>query len=159
MRSTKLWVKAHNPASKWLYISLGLTSIAGLIDATYLTITHYTKALVPCSVTHGCETVLRSSYAEVLGVPIAAFGIVFYLVVLVVSVQSYFSNRYTPLLPLWAAIGFLSTLYLLYIQAFVLHAWCQYCLLSAATSTVIFGLGMVLWMVNNGKNNPAEKNE
>jgi uncharacterized membrane protein len=98
MRSTKLWVKAHNPASKWLYIALGLTSIAGLVDATYLTITHYTKALVPCSVTHGCETVLRSSYAEVLGVPIAAFGIVFYLVVLVVSVQSYFSNHPLPTL-------------------------------------------------------------
>jgi hypothetical protein len=32
-----------------------------------------------------------------------------------------------------------------------LHAWCQYCLLSAATSTVIFCLGMVLWMVNRDK--------
>ena len=51
-----------------------LLALVGLADSVYLTISHYTKEPVPCSIVEGCETVLTSSYAEVAGVPIAAFG-------------------------------------------------------------------------------------
>lgn len=125
---------------------LGIVALAGLFDAMYLTVTHYTNALVPCNFTHACETVLTSSYSEILGVPIAALGMVFYTVVLSASIFFVQHKTYHWWLSAWGVIGLLSTIYLLYIQAFVLNAFCQYCLLSAFTSILIFVLTSVLYL-------------
>lgn len=132
---------------RWSFILLyiaGLISAVGLTDALYLTITHYTNALVPCSFSHGCETVLHSQYSEILGIPVAAMGIVFYIVALVLIVHFLRHKTYHWIFFAWTAIGLASTLYLFYIQAAVLHAFCQYCLLSAATSTSLFVIGAIL---------------
>lgn len=136
-----------------LLILMGLISTVGLIDAMYLTVTHYTQALVPCNFTHGCETVLQSSYSEILGLPIASLGIIFYVVALAAVVYFLQHKTYHWWLSVWGIIGFCSTLYLLYIQAFVLNAFCQYCLLSAATSTLIFILTTVLYWNNRLRGN------
>ncbi len=125
---------------------LGIVALAGLFDAMYLTVTHYTNALVPCNFTQACETVLTSSYSEILGVPIAALGMVFYTVVLSASIFFVQHKNYHWWLSAWGVIGLLSTIYLLYIQAFVLNAFCQYCLLSAFTSILIFVLTSVLYL-------------
>ncbi len=154
MPSTKHWPK-QNSSLLWL---LAAISAVGLTDALYLTITHYTKALVPCNFSHGCETVLKSQYAEIFGIPVAALGVVFYFTTLVLAIFFANHHRYHWLLSIWGLIGFISTLYLFYIQAFVLHAFCQYCLLSALTSTLTFGITTLLYFINKHKEDSAHDN-
>ncbi len=51
-----------------------VVALCGVADAIYLTVHHYTGEKVPCSIVAGCEQVLTSSYAEIAGIPLAAFA-------------------------------------------------------------------------------------
>lgn len=120
-------------------------SVVGLIDALLLTVEHYASFRLPCTATGGCEQVLTSKYATVFGIPTATFGVIFYGVVLALGVHWMIRKEVSlTLLRVWATIGFAASLGLTYIQGFVLHAWCQYCLLSALTTTAIFGLSFFM---------------
>lgn len=153
MPSIKPYLKPNN-----IFLSLlGLVAVIGFIDATYLTVTHYTQALVPCNFTQACETVLRSSYSEVVGIPIAAFGVIFYITTLTAVVFFLQHKTYHWWLTMWGLIGFFSSLYLLYVMAFVLQAFCQYCLLSSLTSTLVFILTLILYILNRKERAHAKK--
>ena len=110
-------------------------SLVGITDSTYLTIHHYTAEPVPCSIVEGCETVLTSAYADFHGVPLAAFGIAAYLIALVLALLSLSGNRLTwKLFGLQTVLMALFSAWLIYVQAKLIGAFCQFCLLSAATS-------------------------
>ncbi|MGI8467561.1 MAG: vitamin K epoxide reductase family protein [Pyrinomonadaceae bacterium] len=116
-----------------------LVSLIGLGDSVYLTI-HYLKGeMVPCSIVAGCETVLSSSYAAIAGIPLGIFGAVAYFVAFGLSVLTIFGNSKA-----WFLFGVetilmsLFTLWLLYLQGFVIGAFCQFCLLSAASTFALF---------------------
>ncbi len=134
----------------WPQLVFGALSVAGLIDATILTIEHYTQKGLPCTFTSGCERVLSSQYSElpILGIPLAFLGVVFYGVVLFLVMFSVINREPIRRLPLlaWSTIGFVSSLGLTFLQAFVIRAWCQYCLLSALTSTLIFMTAIIYWL-------------
>lgn len=116
-----------------------LVAVIGLADSVYLTVHHYTNEPVPCSLVEGCETVLTSAYAEVAGVPIAAFGALSYFVAFSLAVLAAFGNRTTWLLfGLQAALMAAASAYLVYLQGVVIGAFCQFCLISAATSIALF---------------------
>lgn len=93
--------------------------------------------------TGACETVQLSRYAEILGVPVAFFGVGGYLVLLVVSLAG-LQPRWiahpgpTKLLALLAGLGVAFTAYLTYLEAAVINAWCRWCIGSAAIITAIF---------------------
>ena len=116
-------------------------ALVGLADSVYLTVKHFTAEPVPCSLLEGCETVLTSSYAEFAGVPIAAFGAAAYFAAFSLAILAAYGNRAA-----WTLFGIQSFLmaavsaFLIYLQAFVIGAFCQFCLVSAATS---FGLFIV----------------
>lgn len=120
----------------------GLTAavaLVGLADATYLTAEKLSGAIVPCVVTTGCETVLTSEYAVLPGgVPLAAAGAAAYFAAFSLATLSLFgySQARSPL-NLVVGLMFAFTLWLVYLQAFVIHAWCAYCLLSAAVTTTL----------------------
>lgn len=112
-----------------------LISLIGLADSIYLTIHHLAAEPVPCSIVSGCETVLTSAYAEIAGVPLAGFGALGYFAAFALSVLAAFGNsRAWSLFGGLAVIMVLVTCWLLYLQAFVIGAFCQFCLLSAGTS-------------------------
>ena len=121
-----------------------VAAIVGLGDAVYLTVHHYTQEAVPCSLITGCETVLTSAYAEIFGVPLALFGAAAYFAAFSLALLAAFGNR-----RLWFAFGLISalmfgfTLWLIYLQGFVIEAFCQFCLLSAITSTTLFIVALV----------------
>lgn len=120
-------------------------SFIGLLDATYLTVSHYSGAQLSCSLTTGCNTVTTSVYSEILGFPVALLGLIFYFTVLFASLL-YFDLKKPTLLKIiapLAAAAFLSSVYFMYIQFFVLKALCQYCILSALLSTAIFILSLI----------------
>lgn len=107
----------------------------GFLDATYLTLAHFQNSIPPCTVA-GCEIVLTSRYATVLGIPLALLGSLFYLSVMAISllILTNYKEIFIKMFYFLAATGFIVSLILIGIQAFELKAFCQYCLASAATS-------------------------
>jgi uncharacterized membrane protein len=116
-------------------------SLAGLADATYLTVTHLTGDDLVCGSSWGCSAVLGSVYASVAGIPTAAFGALAYFVAFSSATLAAFGYaRARALLMLVVMAMFGATLWLLYLQAFVLHAFCPFCLLSAAFTFLLAGI-------------------
>lgn len=92
--------------------------------------------------TGSCEYVQTSPYGVLLGVPVAFFGVLGYALILTVALtglQPAFVHRRWPtrIVAVLAAGGWLFTLYLTYVELFVLHAICRWCMTSAAVMTLI----------------------
>jgi len=125
-----------------------LVGLAGFLDAGYLTAKHLVGSPVTCTVLKGCEVVTSSSFSVVAGIPVAAFGAFYYLAVFLLAV-AYLDTKRTAYI-LFAArltfIGFLASLWFIFVQAFLLKAWCLYCLGSAVTSTILFGASLVFFI-------------
>ena len=121
-----------------LYVTAAIVSLAGLADAIYLTIEHVTGQSVRCTIVAGCSEVLSSQYAVVAGVPLALIGAAAYFGVFSLATLAAFGYRVAAVLltPL-VLLMFLVSLWLIYLQAFVIHAFCQFCLLSAAVTTAL----------------------
>lgn len=130
-----------------LAIFLLIVALLGFADATYLTVEHYKGDIPPCTIVAGCETVLTSSYSVITGVPVSLLGAIFYFVMLV-GIFSFIESKKTGLLK-WALLltifGFLFTLWFTYVQAFIIGAFCLYCLGSALTSTVLFVTAVIIF--------------
>jgi uncharacterized membrane protein len=117
-------------SNKIAYTSILLLSFLGFLDSSYLTILSITRQFPPCSVTHGCETVLTSRFASVGPIPLAAIGILYFIAVMILTILIIQGkHRLKKLLFGLTSAGFITGLLLIYIQAKILHAFCQYCLL------------------------------
>jgi uncharacterized membrane protein len=119
--------------------AVALVALAGVADAAYLTVEHLSGRSVRCMVVSGCDEVLQSSYATVLGgVPVAAVGLAAYFTVFsLATLAAYGYDGARKLLTPLVAVMFLATLWFLYLQAFVIKAFCTYCLISATITTVL----------------------
>jgi uncharacterized membrane protein len=116
-----------------------LLALVGLADSIYLTVHHYTAEPVPCSIIDGCEMVLTSAYATIAGVPIALFGAIAYMEALVFAVLWAVGIKLGRILfGVQSTIMTIVSVWLVYIQAVKIEAFCQFCLLSAATSISLF---------------------
>jgi uncharacterized membrane protein len=121
----------------WLYLIAALLALIGLADSIYLTVEHLTGQTLRCTYS-GCFEVLGSQYSHIGRVPLAALGAIAYFTVFDLSILAAFGYRFArPLLAALVALMFLMTLWLLYLQAFVIHHFCQYCLLSAAVTITL----------------------
>jgi uncharacterized membrane protein len=99
---------------------------AGIAVAGYLTWVHYGSGSVVCPVGGGCETVQESEYAEIAGVPVAMLGLIGYVVLLALIVWDATLARLAA--ATLALVGLLFSIYLLVVQAFVIEAFCIWCL-------------------------------
>ncbi len=114
-------------------------ALVGLGDAVYLTIHHYTAEAVPCGEAFDCGAVLNSQYSEIAGIPLAAFGAAAYFAAFSLAILAAFGNRSTwTLFGIQVSLMLVFTAWLVYLQAFVIEAFCQFCLLSAATTFALF---------------------
>ncbi len=124
-----------------IFLALGFV---GFIDSSFLTAKHYLNSAAECTLLRGCEVVTTSKYATIIDVPVALLGAIYYLLILVLAVLYIDTGKHKFLL--WAAnltaLGFVASLWFVYLQAFVLRAYCEYCLLSAASSTILFITGL-----------------
>ena len=121
-----------------LYITAAIVSLLGLADAIYLTVEHVTGQSVRCTIVAGCSEVLSSQYAVVAGVPLAAIGAAAYFSVFSLATLAAFGYGVAgKLLTVVVIAMFLVSLWLIYLQAFVIHAFCQFCLLSALVTTAL----------------------
>jgi uncharacterized membrane protein len=124
--------------STYRYIVAALLSLVGLADAIYLTVEHLAGRSVQCTITSGCEEVLSSAYATVGGFPLAGLGALAYFTAFSLAILAAFGNRMAGNLLLYAVGLMLAvSVYLFILQAFVLHAFCQFCLLSGAVTLLL----------------------
>jgi uncharacterized membrane protein len=124
-----------------LFTAVAIVAVVGLADATYLTVQALTGETLSCGGSPDCFRVLGSSYAKLGGIPVAMLGALAYFTVFTFATFAAFGYARAPkLLVLTAGAMFLMTLWLLYVQAFLLHAYCRYCLFSAAITFLIAGL-------------------
>ena len=123
---------------KKIYVVAALLALVGLADALYLTIEHVTGQSVRCTILAGCSAVLSSPYAVVAGIPLAAVGAAAYFSVFSLAILTLFGYRSAGKILTAVVIAmFLVSLWLIYLQAFVIREFCQYCLLSALITTTL----------------------
>jgi len=124
---------------RWIPILLFVAALIGFADASFLTAQHVRGVLPPC-VTDGCDQVLTSKYASLGGFPVAALGMLYYgsVLVLLIAFFDTGNRRFLHGVCWLVSAGMLATLYFLAVQMFILHAFCQYCLLSAAVTILMF---------------------
>lgn len=138
--------EAHLP--KWVFRLILICASIGFLDAVYLSIEHLLGVLggdgsVNCIVgsSGSCNIVLQSIYSEVLGIPLAYLGLLYYTAILIILIRLHKVRdiRLWHLLQGIITFGFVTSIYLAYLQLFVLYTLCVYCMLSASMSTIMFG--------------------
>jgi len=138
----------------FLFVLATLVALLGLADSIYLMVHHLTGQDVSCMASSGCETVLGSAYATIGKIPLAAFGLAGYFAAFSLATLAAFGRRWARPFFLCLVAAMLGvTCWLLYLQAFVLHAFCDFCLLSAALTTTLAAISLVIFFT--GKNRPG----
>lgn len=142
-----LWrsLRAENSLPKsFLVVSIAV-ALLGFADASYLTIEHFRGTTPPCFIVSGCGTVTTSVYSQIGPIPVALLGALYYFVISLLLFLALESKNDKPARAafLLTPLGILASGYFLYIQAFILNAYCLYCLGSVATSTILFMLAIV----------------
>lgn len=128
-------------AATIVYSLAALLALAGIADALYLTVLDLTGQAAVCGGSASCSQVLSSKYSHLGPIPVAGLGLVAYFIVFSCAIFAAFGrDRARLILNLMVALMFLATLWFLYVQAFVLHQYCRYCLLSAAITVFLAGL-------------------
>jgi len=127
-----------------------LIALVGLFIALYLTLYKIGVIGTLACGTGSCETVQLSRWATFLGVPVAAWGAGFYAVVFVLAfagVQDRFADSRSIALATLVVTGWgvLFTAWLTYLELYVIHAICRWCVVSASLTVVLFGLALSDW--------------
>ena len=121
-------------------IASAVLASLGVAITTYLLYVRETGGSLVCS-TGGCETVQSSSYAELLGIPVAALGLAGFVVLLVAALVRGEWARLTNATV--ALSAFLFAAYLLVVQIVVLDAICQWCVATDVLTTALAALALV----------------
>ncbi len=131
----------------WICGSIVALAFVGMMDAAYVAFHSGQSFLLPCGFAGGCDQVLNSPYARFLDIPVAWFGLAFYATVAGCALFAWFGfERLLRVSLVLASAAFAFTLYLVYLQAMVIRAFCDYCLLSALLVTLILALhGLERW--------------
>ena len=128
----------------FIKVAAVIVALIGVTDAVYLTVHHYTAEPVPCGAEFDCGAVLSSAYSEIGGVPLALFGAIAYFIAFSLALLTAFGDR-----RMWKLFGVQITLmavfsgWLIYVQAALIGAFCQFCLLSAATTLTLFSIYII----------------
>lgn len=118
-------------------------ALIGCSISAYLFYTYIQEKPIVC-LNSGCELVRDSPYSYFFGIPLPFFGLVMYLFVIILSfLRTTFEHAHyhylsTKLIFIFSGFGLLSSAYLTYLEAFVIHAYCIWCVTSAVLVTTIF---------------------
>lgn len=120
-----------------------ILAICGVVVSAMALRVHLSASTEPCSINEkwDCGIVNHSQYAVVGGFPVAAIGILGYLALGWLAIA-----KQRLLFSAAAALGFGYSLYLSYIEKYVLGVWCLYCVISAGIITLMTMLGAT-WMI------------
>jgi len=137
----------RHPAQDRLRWASLILALLGALDASYLTYIKLAHVAALCRGVGDCESVNSSVYSQIYGIPIAILGLAAYLAVvalLALEPRSPLLQDYAPLAVFGLALtGTLYSAYLTYVELFVIHAVCPYCVASALLITGVFALAVV----------------
>ena len=124
-------------------MGIAALSLVGVFVSLYLTL-HRLGLIgsLACGIDGGCSTVQSSSYATFAGVPVPFLGLGGYLALFLLALKGASGvddeRRMAIALLALSAVAFAFSLYLTALEAFVIHAWCRWCVVSAVIATLIF---------------------
>jgi len=124
--------------------AIALLALVGLFVAVYLWLHAIgIGGAIKCGASGGCEVVQTSRWAVFLGQPVALYGVIGYVVILIVALAALrpvalVQRGWGVLLVGLATVGALFTAYLTYLELFVIHAICRWCFGSAMIITLIW---------------------
>jgi uncharacterized membrane protein len=139
------WSRPDKPLTRWRDRSIPLLAIGGMVVAGYLTFIETTGAPALCGPVGDCNAVQQSEFARLFGIiPVGAAGIAGYGAILSVWVAAHSraGARMATVLPVLALIGVLVSIYLTFLEPFVIGATCLWCLTSAVILTGLLWLSM-----------------
>jgi uncharacterized membrane protein len=127
-----------------------LVALVGVFVALYLAL--YKAGVIgtlACGA-GGCETVQLSRWSEFLGISVAVWGVAYYIVVLTLALATLQerwedSRRLSLALLMLTGCGVVFSAWLTYLELFVIHAICRWCVVSAVIAVVLFGLVIMDW--------------
>lgn len=115
-------------------------AVAGIVDTGYLVYKHRQKKPLVCPINHDCNVVTESRWGNFLGIRNETLGLIFYISLLSLAWRGNYS-----LLFLITGIGLLYSLFLVWLQVYVIKNYCFYCLISALISLLLFFNSVYLW--------------
>ena len=123
--------------------TLGL-SAAGLAVSVYLTVDHFnTRSVLACpaSATVDCEKVTTSQYASVLGIPVALYGLVFFVGMVALTLPYAWRDPRLRTVRLGAAlVGVAWVVYLVGVELFAVNAICLWCTAVHVITVALFAV-------------------
>ena len=136
-----------NKTAPLLFWSSVVVTIIGAADSVYLLIYKLTGNPHMCLGNGGCHNVNFSSYSEIRGIPISIFGICAYLAILCILVlegQVKIAEENGPLAIFGISLGGVAfSIYLTYLEIYIIHAICPFCVISAIAITLLFILAII----------------
>jgi len=124
------------PSERVLRTIAGILALAGIGVATYIAVVEGGGGAPQCLAGgHGCETVANSHYSHIAGINVAVFGIVGYVLLLGAALLATDTARIGGMAV--ALVGFGFSVYLTYLELFVIDAICQWCVASAVLMTLL----------------------
>jgi uncharacterized membrane protein len=132
---------------------------AGAVMAAYLAVQNLQGETGTCIATHGCARVQNSAYGKILGVPVSVPGFAMYSVLLIGAIAWLVDFRGLRRIITVGAFnlalfGVLFSGYLTYVEAYVLDAWCIYCIASATLASLLFLAWLALLVLAVRENRP-----
>ena len=126
--------------------ALFVFALIGFFDSLYLSWGALTGNPLSCGILEGCNIVARNPFSRVFNIPLAVYGAVYYLGALGLSASLIWApfRSARVLMILWAGVGVLFSAYFLYLQAYVILAFCIYCLISAVATIALLALSLFL---------------
>lgn len=150
---------------KNIYIMFAALSVIAIIfsiiilvqkTSTDTAVNNICSAISPSS---QCEVVQNSKYGKILGIDNPWYGIIGFSILAVLAVMQYYSdNKYRRyLIAIGSLIAGMLALWFLYLQRFVLQAYCIFCIFVDIISIIMLGLAVYILFTNNIKRKNREK--
>jgi uncharacterized membrane protein len=123
---------------------IALLAVAGFVVSWYIHHKKRRNEKLNCVIGKNCDIVVKSKFSTVFGIHLEVFGMIYYAAVILFVVMRYagvsimFGFDLYVISTMLAGIAGGVSLILVFIQAFILKEWCEYCLVSAVASILIF---------------------
>lgn len=122
--------------------------LVGLAVAGYLSAVELRNQLPYCGVLHGCQQVAQSEYARIGGIPVAVFGVFLSIALFTLALAWWRTGSNTLLAGHYflSLIGVLFEGYFSYVEAFLVGAWCIWCITYGISLVLRFVVALIVWV-------------
>ncbi|KND50634.1 MAG: hypothetical protein ABA06_04200 [Parcubacteria bacterium C7867-001] len=121
----------------------------GVADSWYIYANEENQTALTCDITglDGCNAVAQSQYSQVLGIPLALYGVLFYGLLFTLVASTAFTHKRLAYRSLYwlTAGGAVASFVFILIQLLIIKAICIYCFASAGASFLLLGIAFVLY--------------